>query len=62
MTCPVDHPVLDRIAHTLAIYVPDSYPSRESECVEFMCTENRQWYEIVVRPIDEPSRVKATDQ
>lgn len=58
MTYPVDHPVLDLIADNLIACAPRSRPRRESECVEFWCPENCRWYEIVVRPIDEPSRAR----
>lgn len=52
MSAPVNHDVLDSIwSQLLATY----HPRRQSECVEFQDRETGQWYEIVVRPIDQPS-------
>ena len=61
MTTPEDHRVLDGIVEMLRRYVQILDWSRESECVEFYDGENRQWYEIVVRPIDVPEAAKAEE-
>lgn len=54
MTAPVEHPVLDHIVTDL--HVRQQYVHhRESECVEFYDSEQDQWFEIAVRPIDSPS-------
>ncbi len=57
MNSPEDHPVLDRIFVRCGATWSDQYQAarRESECVEFYDSDRSQWYEIVVRPIDEPS-------
>ena len=56
MIAPVDHRVLDGIANHLNwVDVTVRCARRESECVEFQDDELGQWFEIVVRPIDEPS-------
>ena len=52
MTAPRNHRVLDGIVEMLNRYVHCA--TRESECVEFFDPADRQFYEIVVRPIDEP--------
>lgn len=58
MSSPEEHPILDRIYDAIG---KDNEPefsrlSLESECIEFWDSEEGQWYEIVVRAIDEPSR------
>jgi hypothetical protein len=52
---PEDHPVLDIIANRLRHRSDYWQASRQSECVEFRDPDSGQWYEIVVRAIDEPS-------
>ena len=61
---PTDHDVLDMAFQGIADAIgPDKEPtdvylaSRQSECIEFFDREQKQWYEIVVRPIHEPSCV-----
>ncbi len=55
MACVENHEVLDIIENALAgsKTCDVRHVKRESECVEFR--DGDQWYEIVVRPIDEPS-------
>lgn len=58
--CPEDHEVLDGIMsqadnHSVFRQRVITAVHRESECIEFYDATSRQWYEIVVRPIDEPS-------
>jgi hypothetical protein len=53
---PENHDVLDLIADRLKQIHVDHRVSRESECVEFRDPFTGQWYEIIVRAIDEPSR------
>lgn len=60
MTTPVNHGILDDIDMFLAESVGniqmDGEPLewfRRSECIEFR--DEVGWYEIVVRPIEEPS-------
>lgn len=51
----VDHPILDRIARRVNNLIGQIELRRESECLEFRDKDGK-WYEIVVRPIDGPSR------
>ena len=53
--CPEDHPVLDQISDVVAGVEHVMRVSRESECIEFYDLEQDRWFEIVVRPIEEPS-------
>lgn len=53
---PEDHLVLDTIADRLKQLPINHRVSRESECVEFRDPFSGQWYEVIVRAIDEPSR------
>ena len=52
MSTPVDHQILDAIIMTVP-FLDEAH--RESECIEFYDAEQEQWFEIVVRPIDDPS-------
>lgn len=51
-----DHRILDTIARRLHGTLWRDKIRREGECIEFEDKVLGQWYEIVVRPIDGPSR------
>jgi hypothetical protein len=57
---PTDHAILDTINDSCEplLTSPEMAVihawSRESECIEFFDSAEAQWYEIVVRPIDDP--------
>lgn len=54
---PEDHDVLYVIYAAIARWEDDyQMVTRASESVEFYDPHTEQWYEVVVRAIDEPSR------
>ena len=55
MSCPEDHRVLDAIRDPIGALPSVLRVSRESECIEFYDLRLDHWFEIVVRPIEEPS-------
>lgn len=58
MACVEDHEILDEVFPIVSAN-SDRKASRESECIEFV--DDGQWYELVVRSIDGPSRETEPD-
>ena len=55
MSATEDHPILNVIATKLkGSHCGISHVHRASESVEFYDTNQLQWFELAVRPIDEP--------
>ena len=62
MSAPVNHLMLDDIDNAISAYCEFAFVDwkqweRLSECIKFQ-DEDGRWYEIVVRPIEEPDDVE----